>query len=166
MLCCCGGAQGCDGTGWSASVCVYKGQVRAKLERGAIPQAKATCQRFVDGHPSDNMAIGQVRVLLAKAHLQEGNAVQAARIYQMALSEPTVHAPEVFYGLSLARARGVNSAAGEMALMSSTVVSSGEDVRLRIASFSSTPLTLPTTLCIDTSRVPVVRATVSASACK
>ena len=111
---------------------VVLGLVRAQLEMGAIPQAKATCQRFVDGHPSDNMAIGQVRVLLAKAHLQEGNAVQAARIYQMALSEPTVHAPEVFYGLSLARTRGVNSAAGEMALMSSTVVSSGEDVRLRI----------------------------------
>ncbi|MDE0903891.1 MAG: tetratricopeptide repeat protein [Planctomycetota bacterium] len=111
---------------------VLLGLVRAQLEMGAITQAKATCQRFVDGHPSDNMAIGQVRVLLANAHLQEGNAVQAARIYQMALSEPTVHAPEVFYGLSLARTRGVNSAAGEMAMMSSTVVSSGEDVRLRI----------------------------------
>ncbi|MAE45666.1 MAG: hypothetical protein CMJ86_02130 [Planctomycetes bacterium] len=111
---------------------VIIGLVRAQLEMGAFTQAKAACQRFVDEHPSDNMAIGQVRVMLAKAHLMEGNAVQAARVYQMALSEPTVHAPEVFYGLSLARTRGVNSAAGEMALMSSTVVSSGEDVRLRI----------------------------------
>lgn len=108
------------------------GLVRAQLEMGAFQQAKAACQRFIEDHPTDNMAIGQVQVLLAKAHLMEGNAVQAARIYQIALTEPTVHAPEVFYGLALARGRGVDYAAGEMALMSSTVVSSGEDLRLRI----------------------------------
>lgn len=108
------------------------GLARAQIEMGAYPQAKATCQRFIEEHAADTMAIGQVRVILARAHLMEGNAIQAARIYQLALQEPTVHSPAVFYGLSLARSRGVSAASGEMALMSSAILSSGEDVRLRI----------------------------------
>ncbi len=108
------------------------GLARAQIEMGAFVQAKATCQRFIEEHGADTMAIGQIRVVLARAHLMEGNAIQAARIYQLALQEPTVHSPAVFYGLSLARSRGVSAASGEMALMSSAVLSSGEDVRLRI----------------------------------
>ncbi|MEC8496281.1 MAG: tetratricopeptide repeat protein, partial [Planctomycetota bacterium] len=88
--------------------------------------------RFIEEHGADTMAIGQIRVVLARAHLMEGNSIQASRIYQLALQEPTVHSPVVYYGLSLARSRGLSAASGEMALMSSAVLSNGEDVRLRI----------------------------------
>lgn len=108
------------------------GLARAQIEMGAFVQAKATCQRFIEEHSADTMAIGQIRVVLARAHMIEGNAIQASRIYQLALQEPTVHSPAVFYGLSLARSRGFSAASGEMALMSSAVLSTGEDVRLRI----------------------------------
>ena len=50
------------------------GLARAQIEMGAYPQAKATCQRFIEEHAADTMAIGQVRVILARAHLMEGNA--------------------------------------------------------------------------------------------
>lgn len=111
---------------------VALGLVRAQIEMGAFVQARTTCQRFIEEHGADTMAIGQIRVVLATAHLREGNTIQAARLYQLALREPTVESPAVFYGMSQARARGVSTASGEMALMSTSILSSGEDVRLRI----------------------------------
>ena len=108
------------------------GLIRAQLEMGAIVQAKYICQRFIEEHPADTMGIGQVRLLLGRAFYLEGNTFQAVRLYELALEEPTAQSPTAYYGLSSAKRKGVSDASGEMALMSSTMRASGEDVRLRI----------------------------------
>lgn len=113
-------------------VAVASALIRAQLEMGATTQAKYYCQRFIETHPADTAAIGQIRILQAKALLTEGNAHQAARLYELAIQDPLVQSPEAYYGLSIARARGRNPKSSEMALMSSTVSDSGEDIRLRI----------------------------------
>ena len=72
------------------------GLVRAHLEMGHTEEAKSMCQKFIDAHPSDKMAIAQVRVVLGKAQLLLGDSVQAARTFQLAMREPspTVHAAQ------------------------------------------------------------------------
>ncbi len=108
------------------------GLVRAQLEMGAIVQAKYVCQRFIEEHPADAMGIGQMRLLLARAFFLEGNTFQAVRLYELALQEPTAQSPTAYYGLAAAKRKGVSEASSELALMSSTMRASGEDVRLRI----------------------------------
>jgi tetratricopeptide (TPR) repeat protein len=108
------------------------GLVRAQLEMGAIVQAKYNSQRFIEEHSADAMGIGQMRLLLAKAFFLEGNTFQAVRIYELALQEPTAQSPTAYYGLAAAKRKGVSEASSELALMSSTMRASGEDVRLRI----------------------------------
>ncbi|HIG10776.1 MAG TPA: tetratricopeptide repeat protein [Planctomycetes bacterium] len=105
---------------------------RVHLEMGHWSQAEAVCRRFIDAHPSNAMATGQVRVMLAQAQLASGSAVQAASTFQLALEEPTVRTPEAFYGLAVARSLGIAAASGEMALLSSTVMTSGEGIRMRV----------------------------------
>ena len=108
------------------------GLVRAHLKLKAYAQARATCQRYIDNHSNDPLAVAQVQLALAKTHLLSGNAVLATRTYRDALESPMTHTPEAFYGLASARIKGGNRDGGEMALMSSTVLASGEDIRLRI----------------------------------
>ncbi len=108
------------------------GLVRAHLKLKAYSQARATCQRYIDNHSNDPLAVAQVQLALAKTHLLSGNAVLATRTYREALESPMTHTPEAFYGLAGARQLGGNRDGGEMALMSSTVLASGEDIRLRV----------------------------------
>ncbi|MEO2161968.1 MAG: tetratricopeptide repeat protein [bacterium] len=108
------------------------GLVRAHLKLKAYAQARATCQRYIDNHSNDPLAVAQVQLALAKTHLLSGNAVLATRTYREALESPMTHTPEAFYGLASARLKGGNRDGGEMALMSSTVLASGEDIRLRV----------------------------------
>ncbi len=108
------------------------GLVRAHLKLESYSQARATCQRFIDGHANDPLAVAQVKLSLAKTHLLAGNAVLATRTYREALESPMTHTPEAYYGLAGAAMKGGNRDGGEMALMSSTVQASGEDIRLRV----------------------------------
>lgn len=108
------------------------GLLRAHIEGGATMQAKYVAQRFIDECPSDAMGIGQVRLMLAQALSMEGNNFQAVRMYEQALQEPTAQTPVAFYGLAEAKRRGISQASSELALLSSTMRASGEDVRLRI----------------------------------
>ncbi|MEC9048598.1 MAG: tetratricopeptide repeat protein [Planctomycetota bacterium] len=108
------------------------GLVRAHLAMDHIEEAQAMCQRFIDGHPSDKMALAQVRVVLGKAQLLAGNSVQAARTFQLALREPSMHEPEAFYGLAKARTRGDSAVGSELARLSSNIATSGEGIRMRI----------------------------------
>lgn len=108
------------------------GLVRAHLAMGHWQEAQALCQGFVDKHPSDKMALAQVRVVLGNALLLAGNTVQAARTFQLAMREPSMHEPEAFYGLAVARARGSSSVRGEIARLSSNIATSGEGIRMRI----------------------------------
>jgi tetratricopeptide (TPR) repeat protein len=108
------------------------GLLRAQIEMKATVQAKYVAQRFIEQCPSDAMGIGQVRLMLARALSLEGNNFQAVRIYEQALLEPTAQTPAAFYGLAEAKRRGVSEASSELALLSSTLRASGEDVRLRI----------------------------------
>ena len=66
------------------------------------------------------------------ALLLAGNTVQAARTFQLAMREPSMHEPEAFYGLAVARARGSSSVRGEIARLSSNIATSGEGIRMRI----------------------------------
>lgn len=108
------------------------GLAKAHLEMGNSAQALAICQRFIETHSSDPRAVAQVRVALGMAQLQSGNSVQAAQTFKLAIELPTMRDPEAYYGLALARARGMSEASGSLARMSSTIVSSGEDIRRRI----------------------------------
>ena len=108
------------------------GLVRAHLKLKAYSQARTTCQRYIDNHSNDPLAVAQVQLALAKTHLLSGNAVLATRTYRDALESPLTHTPEAFYGLASSRLKGGNRDGGEMALMSSTVLASGEDIRLRV----------------------------------
>ena len=108
------------------------GLAKAHLEMGNSAQALAMCQRFIETHTADPRATAQVRVAMGMAQLQSGNAVQAAQTFKLAIELPTMRDPEAYYGLALARARGMSEASGSLARMSSTIVSSGEDIRRRI----------------------------------
>ena len=108
------------------------GLVRAHLAMGNLDQARSLCQYFVDKHPSDKMAIAQVRVVLGKTQLLSGDSVQASRSFQMAMREPSMHEPEAFYGLAKARARGDLKVGNEIARLSSNIATSGEGIRMRI----------------------------------
>ena len=108
------------------------GLVRAHLAMDHIEEAQAMCQRFIDSHPSDKMALAQVRVVLGKAQLLAGNSVQAARTFQSAMREPSMHEPEAFYGLAKARTRGDSAVGAELARLSSNIATSGEGIRMRI----------------------------------
>ena len=108
------------------------GLLRAQIEDGATVQAKYVAQRFIEECPSDAMGIGQVRLMLARALSMEGNNFQAVRMYEQALQEPTAQTPAAFYGLAEAKRRGISQASSELALLSSTMRASGEDIRLRI----------------------------------
>lgn len=108
------------------------GLVRAHLAMKHWGEAQSLCQDFIDKHPSDKMAIAQVRVVLGKALLLEGNTVQAARTFQLAMREPSMHEPEAFYGLAQARAKGNSTVSGEIARLSSNIATSGEGIRMRI----------------------------------
>ena len=108
------------------------GLVRAHLEMGHTEEAQTICQQFIDKHPSDKMAIAQVRVVLGKAQLMSGNSVQAARTYQLAMREPSMHEPEAFYGLARARARGDFAVGVDLAKLSSNIATSGEGIRMRV----------------------------------
>ena len=108
------------------------GLVRAHLEMKHLTEARAMCQQFIEKHPSDKMAIAQVRVVLGKAQLMSGDSVQAARTFQLAMREPSMHEPEAFYGLAKARARGDFAVGVELAKLSSNIATSGEGIRMRI----------------------------------
>ncbi len=109
------------------------GLVEAQLNLGAFEQARMTCQRFIEEHINDTLAVAQAKLALAKTHLVAGNTSLATRLYREALQSPTAHTPEAFYGLSEARLRGGDRIEGsEIALMTSTIVASGMDVRLRL----------------------------------
>ena len=108
------------------------GLVRAHLEMKHLTEARTMCQQFIDKHPSDKMAIAQVRVVLGKVQLMSGDSVQAARTFQLAMREPSMHEPEAFYGLAKARARGDFAVGVELAKLSSNIATSGEGIRMRI----------------------------------
>lgn len=108
------------------------GLVRAHLAMDHLDEARSLCQNFIDKHPSDKMAIAQVQVVLGKTQLLSGNSVQAARTFQLAMREPSMHEPEAFYGLAQARARGDFAVGAEIARLSANIATSGERIRMRI----------------------------------
>ncbi|MDP6762513.1 MAG: tetratricopeptide repeat protein [Planctomycetota bacterium] len=109
------------------------GLVEAQLALEAFEQARMTCQRYIEDHANDTLAVAQAKLALAKTHLVAGNTSLATRLYREALQSPTAHTPEAFYGLSEARLRGGDRIEGaEVALMTSTIVASGMDIRLRL----------------------------------
>jgi len=108
------------------------GLVRAHIAMDHLEEARALCQHFIDKHPSDKMAIAQIRVVLGKTQLLAGDSVQAARTYQLAMREPSMHEPEAFYGLAKGRARGDFAVGSEIARLSSNIATSGEGIRMRI----------------------------------
>jgi tetratricopeptide (TPR) repeat protein len=97
-----------------------------------LEEARSLCQHFIDKHPSDKMAIAQIRVVLGKTQLLAGNSVQAARTFLLAMREPSMHEPEAFYGLALGRAQGDSAVGAEIARLSSNIATSGEGIRMRI----------------------------------
>ena len=108
------------------------GLVRAHIAMEHLEEARSLCQHFIDKHPSDKMAIAQIRVVLGKTQLLAGNSVQAARTFQLAMREPSMHEPEAFYGLALGRAQGDFAVGAEIARLSSNIATSGEGIRMRI----------------------------------
>ena len=93
----------------------------------------------------------QIRVVLARAYLMEATPSRPPTSTSWR-SRSTVHFPAVFYGLSLARSRGVSAASGEMALMSSAVLSSGRTCACASSSASSPSATRTTSVRSPTSR--------------
>jgi len=105
---------------------------RAQQLSGALPQARATCQRYIDRHSGDDVGIAHVRLALARTYVLEGNTVLASREYKAAMDHPSARTAAAYYGLANAQRLGGTGARSDLTIMSSLSQDSGEDLRLRI----------------------------------
>lgn len=106
--------------------------VRAQLEMGHTAEAQSMCKRFIEAHPSDKLAIAQVRVMQGMSLLAAGDGVQAAQSFQAAMREPSLHDPEAFHGLIVARSRGDLDVSSELTRLTASIAASGEGNRMRV----------------------------------